>query len=83
MVAHWSVELGCVDSRSVSIEASFECCLGFPNILDSTNSASDEIHDISGSTSDVSLRVVREAGRVAGERVTLVDVYATNDAPTG
>lgn len=63
------------------VESSLECGLGFPYVLDPTNSASDEIHNISGSASDVALGVVSMVGRVAGESVTLVNVYFTYDTP--
>ena len=58
MMADWSVKLGCVHSRSVSVEPSLECCPGFPYILDITISASDEIYDVSGGTSDVAFDMV-------------------------
>ena len=76
-MADWSIKLGCIDSGSVSVEPSLECCPGFPNILDITNSASDEIYDVSGGTSDVALGMVRKAGGVAGESVPLVNMYIT------
>ena len=63
------------------VESSLECGLGFPYVLDPTNSASDEIYNISGSASDVALGMVRKVGGVAGKSVTLVNVYITYDAP--
>lgn len=64
----------------MSVEASFECGLGFPYILDLTDPASNEIYNISGGTSDVALGMVREVGGFAGEVVTLVNVHVTYDA---
>lgn len=80
MMADWSVKLGCMNSGSMSVEPSLECCPGFPDILDLTNSASDEIYDISGGTSYVALGMVRKAGGVASESVPLVNMYITYDA---
>ena len=79
-MADWSVKPGCIDSGSMSIEPSFECSPGFPYILDLTNSACDEIYDISGGTSDVALGMVRKAGGVAGKSVPLMNMYITYDA---
>ena len=81
MAANWSVQLCCVDGGSVPVESFLECGLGFPYVLYPINSASDEIYNISGSACDVALGLVRKAGRVAGESVTLVNVYFTYDAP--
>ena len=61
----------------MSVEPSLECCPVFPYILDITNSASDEIYDVSGGTGDVALGMVRKAGGVAGESVPLVNMYVT------
>ena len=77
MVADWSVKLCCVDSGSMPIEASFECGLGFPYILNPTDSASDEIHNIGGGASNVALGGVGKIGRVAGESIALVNVQIT------
>ena len=76
-MADWGVKLGCVHSRSVSVEPSLECGPGFSNILDLTDSTSNEIYDVSGGTGDVALGMVRKAGGVAGESVPLVNMYVT------
>ncbi|XP_041466149.1 uncharacterized protein LOC121416758 [Lytechinus variegatus] len=55
MAANWSVQLCCVDGGSVPVESFLECGLGFPYVLYPTNSASDEIYNISGSACDVTL----------------------------
>ena len=80
VVANWGVEFSCVDGRSVPIESSLECGLGFPYILDLTNSTGNEIYDISGGTHDIALGVVREVGGVAGESVALMNVYVAYNA---
>ena len=67
----------------MSIEASLECGLGFSYILDATDFASDEIYNISGGASDITLGVMREVGGVTGEVVALLDVCGTYGASVG
>ena len=64
----------------MAVESSLECGLGFPYVLNPTNSARDYIHNVSGGAGDVTLGVVRKVGRVAGESITLVNVHFTYNA---
>ena len=63
------------------IETSLECGLGFPYVLDPADSASDKIYNISSSTSDIALGMVKVVRTVASESVALLNVCFTYDAP--
>ena len=83
MVTNRGVKLGCGDGRSVPIETFLQSGLGFADILDPTNCASDEIDNIRSGAGDIALGVMRFACGSAVERVAFVDMCITNDASVG
>mgnify|MGYP007103413286 FL=1 len=83
MLANWEFELGAEDVGSVSIEAFLERGLGFTYILDATDSAGDQVHNVGGGACDVTFSMKRTFVRVAGEGITLGEMNLAYDAFVG
>ena len=81
MLSYGSVQLLGVDGRSVTIKSALECGSSFPDILDPTHPARNEIDNISGGTSDVASDAVGDV--VACERFTFLQVLLADDATVG
>lgn len=80
MFSNWGLSLHGVDCGSVTIETLLEGGFGFANILDAANSTRDQIDDIGGSASDVTLSLVCELHAVAGDGIGFNNVVAADDA---